>query len=210
MYFINESLLSNISFLVAGASIATITQLAVESARRVQQARDLARALYEELANRVARCLFDYEKPWEQWIDRSNCVVGEVDLLRLRKFIPIAPTIYPAIAGQIALLEGTAPQAVIRFFAALAIYQNDMTGVAQYCETNNFDHAAPDQICILAERLRRTLAPGLAALQALSSMVDTYEEIDAAAIGELDRLFKHERAQLTLRQRLEHYVKQTH
>lgn len=209
MYALDQSFAANVAFLVAGALVATITQLVSESGRRIQQGRDLARALYEELANRVARCVFDFELPWEKWVDEKTCAPNEVDLVRLRKFIPVPPTIYPATASQLALLEGSAPQAIIRFYVALAVYRQDMEDVANHCQRNDLSHVPPKLVAFLAERLRRTLAPGLAALKELSKMVEGYERIEADAIRDPDNLFPHKRAHQTLRQRLEYYVNES-
>ena len=191
LHLIEQPFLANVAFLTAGVLLAIVIDLVRESVRRPRQARDLARALYEELANRIARCVFDFEAPWERWTDRKNCTPTDVDIVRLRKFIPISPTIYPATAAQIALLEGNAPQAIVRFYVSLAIYQKDMEDVADHCQRNNLPYVPPKLVALLAERLRRTLAPGLEALSELSKMVEGYERIDAEAIREADSLFKH-------------------
>lgn len=207
MFFMDQSFLANVAFLVVGVLLAVLVDMIREEAKRPMQARDLARVLYEEIANRVARCVFDFEQPWEKWIERENCQPHEVDVMRLQRFIPIPPTIYPATAGQLALLGGKVPQAVIRFHVALAVYQRDMQDVAQLCLQRGVASVSPDFVHLLAGRLRRTLRPGLVALRELAAFVEDYETIDAEAIREADSHFKHERAHLTLRQRIEHYVK---
>lgn len=207
MFYLDQPFLANVAFLVVGVLLAVVIDFIREEIRRPMQARDIARALYEELANRVARCVFDFEQPWEKWVDKKNCQPNEVDVLRLQRFIPIPPTVYPATASQLALLGGNAPQALIRFHVALAVYQRDMQDVAHYCLQHDFSHVPSNLVSLLAGRLHRTLRPGLNALLELSVLVEDYEKIDAEAIREADSLFKHERAHLTLRQRIQHYVK---
>jgi len=56
-------LLQQLGLLFLGALIAFLSIFATDEVKRAIQLTDLARALYEELANRVARCLFDFEEP---------------------------------------------------------------------------------------------------------------------------------------------------
>lgn len=206
MFYLDQPFLANVAFLTIGVLLAIIIDLSREAIRRPRQARDLARAIYEELANRVARFVFDFEDPWSKWIDEKNCRPGEVSELRLRKFMPIPPVIYPATAAQMSLLQDGAQQAIILFYVSLAVYIQDMKDIADHCQRNNID-VPLDRVAFLAGRLHRTLSPGLEALEKLSEMVEGHEKIDAAAIRQADSLFKHERANLTLRQRIEHYVR---
>lgn len=109
--------LTNVGFLVLGALIAIFTTLLGDVAKRPAQARDLARALYEELADRVARCCFDCEVPWSDYLDRNNenSAFANMDSFRLRKFSPGSPIIYSSTASQLAILENDAPQALVKF-----------------------------------------------------------------------------------------------
>lgn len=206
MLYLEQSFLANVAFLTIGVLLAITLDLVRDGIRRPRQARDLAHSLYHELANRVARCVFDFEEPWEKWVDKERIDEKEVSVVRLRKFIPIPPTIYPATAGQIGLLNDSAAQAIIRFYVSLAIYQKDMEDTLDYCQQRSPQHVPRQLVAFVAERLRRTLAPGLEALRELSRMVEGHENIEAAAIRDADKLFKHERSSLTLRQRIEYYV----
>lgn len=198
--------LSNIGFLVAGGLLTTSVELLRQSIERPKRTVEISRSLYQELANRVARCVFDYEKPWEAWIKPNSCRENEVNLIRLRGFIPIPPVVYPATASQIGLLSDDAAQAIIRFYAAHSIFRKDMEDAAAYCERLDLTYVPPELITRLAERLRRTLKPGLHALTELSKTVNGYELIDAVAIRDSDLLFKHQRSHQSLRERLTYYV----
>jgi len=203
---VDRPFLANITFLVAGALVAIAAQLTIEAGKRADRIQDVAGSLYHELANRLARCVFDFEKPFEKWGNHRDVGDAEVDVLRLRRFMAIAPTIYPAIAGEISLLAPNAGQAIINFYARFEIYRTDMEALAKDCELRELTFVPPKHVAILAGRLKRTLRPGLQALRALAALVPNHKQIDAEAIGDLDSLgFKHEREHLTLQQRLEHY-----
>ncbi|MBI2294487.1 MAG: hypothetical protein HYU76_00235 [Betaproteobacteria bacterium] len=193
--------LTNVGFLVLGALIAMFTTLLGDAAKRPAQARDLARALYEELADRAARCCIDCEAPWHEYLDINNCSPGNMDSFRLRKFAPSAPIIYQSTAGHLAILENDAPQALIKFYHFLAAWERDIKNIAAESQ-NNKGGVAPDAVQFLARRLHQTLAPGLRALQALSSLVDEYAKIEAAAIAGYDDMRRGTRPKGTLRERM--------
>jgi hypothetical protein len=204
--YVGQAFLAAISFLIAGAMLTALSQRISDAAKRAQTEKDLALAIYLELANRAARCLFDFEDPWERWMEPGRVGQYEVDVLRLRKFMAIAPTIYPAAADKVALLKTSAVLPVIRFYSRFDIYRSDMEAIARHCELRNLQHVPPQHVAMLAERLRRTLRPALQALRSLSTLVPESPEIETEEIAELDSLFKHARAHQTLRQRLEHYT----
>lgn len=193
--------LTNVGFLVLGALIAMFTSLLGDVAKRPAQARDLARALYEELADRVARCCIDCEAPWHEYLDLDNCFPGNMDSFRLRKFAPSAPIIYQSTAGQLAILENDAPQALIKFYHFLAAWERDIENIAAESQ-NNKGGVAPESVQFLARRVHQTLAPGLRALQALSPLVDEYVKIEAAAISGYDEMRRLPPPKGTLRERV--------
>jgi len=195
--------LTNVGFLVLGSLLAIFTTLFSEAIKRPAQARDLARALYEELADRVARCCFDCEAPWSEYLDRNNenSAFANMDPFRLRKFSPGSPIIYLSTASQLAILENDAPQALIKFYFRLAAWQRDLENVAAGGQQNK-GGVSPEVCLFLAERLHQTLTPGLKALQALAPLVDEHEKIEAAAIAGYDETRKDTQAKGTLRERI--------
>jgi hypothetical protein len=195
------------AFVILGGILTVLTQITLEIQKRQYLVRDLARSLYVELANRIARCVFDIEKPWEQWIESDRANDRSMEVQRLQRFIPIEPTIYPATASQLALLPGTAPQTIIRFYIRFEILRLTMQQVADYCRDRNLSYALAADVFAIADRFKRTLHPGLEALRALTPLVDDHEQVDRDAMHDLDRLgFRHAREHLTLRKRLEHYT----
>lgn len=193
--------LTNVGFLVLGALIAVFTTLLSDAVKRPAQARDLARALYEELADRAARCCIDCEAPWHDYLQMNNCHPGNMDSFRLRKFTPSAPIIYQSTAVQLAILEDDAPQALIKFYHFLTAWERDIKNIAAESQ-NNQGGVAPDAVQFLARRLHQTLAPGLRALQALSPLVDQYAKIEAGALAGYDDMRTGPRPNGTLRDRM--------
>ncbi len=195
---------SNLAFLVMGVVLSVFLTHLSEALKRPSERRELARALYSELANRLARCCFDFEEPWSDWVD-ENKAPHNVEVLRVRRFMPFPPLVFPATASKLALLNNDAQQALITFYVALDAYRKDMSEIADRFQTNGTVPAA--LVTLIAGRLFRTLPPGYEALRALGEMVDDPAEIDAAAIRYADTLFDHKRSHLPLRQRIEYYLR---
>lgn len=193
--------LANVGFLVVGAIIAVIAVLIADAVKRPAQARDLARALHAELSDRVARCCFDCEQPWHAYLNFDNYHPGQMDSVRLRKFSPVPPVIYPSTANQIAMLKGDAPQALIQFYYRLAAWERDIKSIATESE-NNKGGVAPEGVRLLAIRIHQTLAPGLRALEALSPMVERPERIERLALAGYDEGAEHMQGHRSLRERI--------
>ncbi len=203
MMWTERDFLTNVGFLVLGALLAVFVSLLSEAIKRPQQSRDLARALYEELADRVARCCFDFEDPWGDYAD-SRRLNDKRDAFSMLKFLPESPTIFEATADQLALLGEDAPGALIRFYYCHAAWRRDLANRASELQRTGRD-ATPDELVFLGERLKQTLAPGLKALQTLSPFVGKHASIDETAIAGYDDLVsqtsKHP-TQETLRERI--------
>jgi hypothetical protein len=189
----------NVGFLVVGALLGIYPAFIIEEIRRARAAKNLAKALFHELANRVGRCCFDFEAPWRAYLQPQY----EMNVLRLRKFVPEPPVIYPAVAPQIALLKADAAQAIIDFYIALAAWRREIENTAdEFQHTREGVDIGP--VRLLARRLRRTLEPGERALEALARHVPAAAEIERNAMRDGDRLFPdaHPYAGKTVRERI--------
>ncbi|NOT38922.1 MAG: hypothetical protein HOP13_00350 [Alphaproteobacteria bacterium] len=185
----------NAGFLLLGLVAGTFVSLAVEIAKRPIQARDLARALHVELAEFVARCCFDFENPWQKLFANDHKST-EMHQLRLSKFIPETPIVYESTANQLALLKGSAPQALVQFYYRVAAWRRDASNMALSLraaedKTNPNSLAPPPTLDsadarFLSRRLKETLRPGLDALVALGSLVDNAQGTEDAAIAAHD------------------------
>ena len=174
--------LASVGFLVLGALVAAASGLISEEVRRPTQARDLAHALHIELADRVARCCFDSEWPWNKYSDEDKANI-EMTPFRVRKFIPNEPIVYRASANQLGLLPKGAATAIIHFYNRLDAWGRDIENRAGENEGGRLE---ADEIYLLSRRIRQTLGPGLRALETLSSQVEDYEQVERAAIAGYD------------------------
>lgn len=192
----------NVGFLILGAAASIYPGFLIEHLRRRRDTKTLARAIHCELANRVARCCFDFESPWKALLTQQT----DMPAFRLRKFTPEPPIIYPAAAAQIAMLEGAA-SAIIEFYIFLAAWRRDIENTVKEMEGSR---ANQSQLSPLAKRLRQTLRPGLDALQALRGQVPNAEQVERDAIAGLDRLSKdHPNKGKSLRERIEIALSET-
>lgn len=176
--------LANVGFLVLGTLIAVFTTLLSERVRRRTQMRDLARALHVELADRVARCCFDAEAPWNAWLEIHGHGSSVVNSFRLRKFIPENPIVYLSSAAQLALLGHDAAQALIKFYYRLAAWRRDLENIA--AKSDDYENVETNDLQLLARRLRETLRPGLMALEAMEPLLEGNDAVEASAIAGYD------------------------
>lgn len=192
----------NVGFLVIGALLGIYPAFFIEEFKHRRELEQLAAAIHYELANRVARCCFDFENPWSKMLSSPQ----DIPVFRVRKFVPERPIIYPSAGVQIASL--TAAQAIIEFYFRLAAWERDIRNSA-----DAFDGARvpSDHVRFLANRLRETLEPGKRALDAVSESITNAEQIEREAIAESDRLFPevHPNKDKTLRERIDLMLRET-
>lgn len=178
----DNSRFANVIFVLVGGLLTVATTLVAEESRNAVKVKSLARALHIELADRLARCCFDFEAPWGAYVaGRSTRPMGRV---RLLKFEPVQPIIYRAAAAEIALLPSDAPQALLQFYYALDAWRRDLTNTAPNWDAET--GPPPATTSLLALRLFQTLRPGLAALTALGEHVPNAELLEDAALAAYD------------------------
>lgn len=190
--------LTNIGFLVIGALVGIIPVFWIDETKRQREAQNLALAIYQELANRVARCCYDFEIPWCALLQKPT----QRQVFDVRKFYPVTPVVYQSAGVSIAILDRAAIQKVIIFYVFLEILGRDLESISSNAQQEKQRVSVAD-VKIIAERLRRTLAPGLAALEALAPSVKGAADIDAEAIRQLDANIPHPHHDKSLRERLQ-------
>jgi hypothetical protein len=133
-------------------------------------------------------------------------------VLRLRKFAPEPPIIYPALASQIGALTDEEAQAVINFYIALGAWRREVESVADEFQEHRQRLVDPERLSLLARRLRRTLAPGKRAIATLAKYVPAAEEVERNAMSDGDLLFPraHPNAGKTVRERIDLILAATH
>jgi hypothetical protein len=198
--------LTNVAFLVLGALVAVLTTILSEEVRRKTSVDDPAGALYVELADKVAKCCFDMEAPWQHYLDLKKCEGSGMDPLRLQKFSPGRPIIFEACASQIAILGTERAQALIQFYYRLSNLKRDIEAVMS--ESAIHAHAIrPKNLQMIALRFKQTIAPGLHALDAFKEMISDHEKIDATTLSNYDE-YREDAPTGTLKERLKNIAKE--
>jgi hypothetical protein len=82
---------------------------------RLIEAKDIAASLHAEIADRAARCLNDYVKPWKTYEDEAYTQPKVPPLSWVSKFRPVEPVVYPAVAAKLGLLAPDALFPVVEF-----------------------------------------------------------------------------------------------
>lgn len=163
--------LLNVGFLAMGVLIGTYPIFSLEEGRRKRREEVLVLSIFHELANRVARCCFDFENPWKAYHRQPQNMV----ISRLQRFAPDLPVIYPAVAEKIATFRSEAVQGIILFYVFLAAWQRDIECTADECKRQSHP-VPPEDVHRLARRLRQTLKPGHDILEKLSGQVPNAEQ----------------------------------
>jgi hypothetical protein len=187
VWYRGDNVSTNTGFLVLGALLSMLPFYLIEREKRSLRVKELARVLHVELADLVARCCYDSESPWcHFWAPNAN--VPPNNVLWLRKFAPHRPLIFPAVAGELALLKGNAPQRLIQFHNGINALRREIEDCANATTQLGAAQINSGQIKAVASRMRLTLEPALNALKALSSkaMVSDAREIEADAIASID------------------------
>jgi hypothetical protein len=186
--------------LLLGAGIALSATYFVETWKRRQLANDLAVALYHELANRVARCCFDFESPWSNDWE----IPRRVNRFGAGKFSPEPPMIFNANSDKLALFGGRVPSALMAFYFRLSVLRRDIENLR--ADTRDHSDLGDDAVRLIGSRFSAALAPGLKALDALAPLVPDPAAIEADALNTFDP-GPQKRAPGTLRERLSSMIR---
>jgi hypothetical protein len=193
-------------FLLLGALLAIFTSFAIDIYEQEMRAKNLARVLHTELADLAARCCFDSEAPLHLFWG-PNPSPRTFNVIDLKKFAPHKPAIFPAVAGELAILNGDAPQRLIQFHNSLTAMRRDIEDIADASTALQNIEVSAGQVSMIALRLRLTLQPALNALKELGAMVEDADEIEQDAIKTIDATRKEPAPSGTLRARIELMLK---
>lgn len=209
MWFRGNDVSTNTGFLVLGALLSILPFYLIEREKHSLRVKALARVLYVELADFAARCCYDAEQPWcGLWAPQVS--VQANNAIWLRKFAPHRQVIFPAVAGELAILGGNAPQRLIQFHNGVNALRREIEDNADAATQLGAIEISPGQIKVVAARARLTLEPALKALQALSPMVPDAKEIEADAIATIDATRVAAAPAGTLRDRITRLIEMPH
>jgi hypothetical protein len=168
-----EALLVGLIGVLVGAILAYLSTKLLDRARRKNDARDVSESLYNEIADRAARCLNDHLVPWCQF-ETS----GRMTSARVARFRPIEPVVYRAVAGKLGLIPPVALFSVLQFYYQLDTIDREIEDIKR-----DYKYKAEvdlDRAHLVAQRFRQSLAPALEALEKLGA-VRNFSEIDQQA-----------------------------
>jgi hypothetical protein len=156
--------------LVVGAALTYVVTKHLDWGRRQNETKDVTESLYNEIADRAARCLNDHLKPW------CGFQTEEFKRSRVAKFRPVEPVVYRAVAAKLGLLPVTTVFWVLRFYYTLDAIDREIDDVIR-----DFKHdkvIGQDRASLVAQRFRESLRPALEALERLGVGVSNHAEID--------------------------------
>ena len=159
-----------------------------EKRLRAQELAELKKSFYAEIADRAARCLNDYLKPWENFqIKDEDSLSAE----RVGRFRPMAAVVCPGNAGRLGRFDARALLAVTQFYFRLEAFSLAIESVVTAREKDENSNLRFDEtwrrkdekrVKHIETRLRPCFEPALNALKALN--VAERDEFDQAAVRE--------------------------
>ncbi|UGY14225.1 hypothetical protein HAP48_0037560 [Bradyrhizobium septentrionale] len=163
----------------------------------------LSASIYAEIADRAARCLNDYIRPWSVWEDRQIEPT-------VRAFLPERAVVYPGAVEKLGLLDQPVVVGAVQFYSRLSAVAQAMEFIAadkeRLWETVQKSPATAQWIDplrntharLITERLQSCFQPALAALKGLGER----PSVDADTV----KVYPYLRETgLTLHQALEKY-----
>jgi hypothetical protein len=186
--------------IVAGSVVTYGLTKLLDRGRRRIEAKEVSDSLYNEIADRSARCLNDYIHPLSGF-EKGERQAEDMRTSRLTKFRPVDPVVYPAVAGKLGLINTEALFPIIQFYFRLDAVRREIDYIVE-----DFDHdidlAATDAARMqrVVGRFQETCGAALEALEKLN--VESAHQIDAAASHAYGHL---RRTELSLREALRKY-----
>jgi hypothetical protein len=165
---LTNPLVSGLAGAVVGVGLSFVVPTFLDRIRREKEKRDVSESLYNEIADRAARCLNDYLDPWR---DGSKFTCGDAV-----KFRPVERVVYRAVAAKLGLLPPTTVFWVLRFYYTLDALERAIDDLK-----NDFKYRADitqERARFVTQRFKDTLHPALEALLRLGYEVTYYGEID--------------------------------
>jgi hypothetical protein len=138
----------------------------------------LKASIYAEIADRVARCVNDYIKPWR---DLKVKDPNTLQLKEIEKFSPTDPVVFPAVASKLGVLEPKVMFAVTQFYFRLAALSQAIEYVYNVRPTEVPWEKKNDEahVKLIVTRLRSCFGPALEAIEKLD--VKDWAEFDENA-----------------------------
>jgi len=156
---------------VVGGAIGFFGSAYHERKRREREVADLKASIYVEIADRVARCINDYLRPWRDWKPTG---ADPITAERIAKFRPTDPVVFTGGAGKLGLIPANSLLAVTQFYFRLSALTQAIEALAAISERRERPGHLPiveqgDQarVRLIVDRLQSCFAPALRALERL-------------------------------------------
>ena len=170
----HEALLVGLIGVLVAAILTFVFTKLLDRGRRKSDARDVSESLYNEIADRAARCLNDHLVPWCHFEK-----TGSMTSARVARFRPTEPVVYRAVAGKLGLIPPTVLFSVLQFYYRLDVINREIDDIKR-----DYEHKAEVEVGrarLVAQRFQQSLAPALEALEKLGGAVRNSSEIDQQA-----------------------------
>ncbi len=162
---------------VVGTVLAAMFTFIRDALQTKAKANAVATTIYTELVDRVARCCFDYDRPFSQYAFPNPDQTTNRSRMDVTKFRPTDPVAYPSIGANLALLPTRARSHVVQFYSSLDRWRREIDDISQ----SKKDLYAGTDLVRLQRRLGETLPYAERAIWSLSNAVKDAEAIDKGA-----------------------------
>jgi hypothetical protein len=114
-------------------------------------------------------CLNDYLVPWRGFENSTDEAKNKMTADRVKKFRPVNPVVYPAVAAKLGLLPRDALFPVVEFYFRLDALRREIDNVTADYGGDNLDLVVSHRprLRLIATRLRDSLGPAAVALEKL-------------------------------------------
>ncbi len=176
---------------VAGGGVGYYLSVRLDDRRREMEGKDVAVAIYAEIADRVGRCLNDYIFPWtvpgEEMIRIEAIPIAE-RRSDVAKFMPQELRVYPELASRLALIDVDAQTALISFDYAHHAWGRDLSEYVGYAEQEG--PALVRILHLINNRMIPVLTRGLRVLDLLATTVgqEKARDIERAVVEYFDHI----------------------
>ena len=165
---------------LVGGSIGIFGTTYHDRRRRKLELEELKASLYAEIADRAARCVNDYLKPWRRW---EPTAANPLTRERVAKFRPKDPLIFNAVAGKLGLLPADVLIPVMEFYYRLDHLTSAIESLAALCAAREKPGQSPPKEAEdegrakrIVDRLQSCFEPALRALQKLGVPEATFDQ----------------------------------
>lgn len=164
-----------------GTVLAALFSLTRDFLQKRSEAQDVATTIHAELADRIARCCFDYEVPFLTYTYPLQADLKERTKEDVVKFRPTDPVIYPTVGAKMALLGPEVRNSVMQFYSSLDRWRREIDDL----NAGRRASFSASELIPVQRRLGETLPFAERALEKISKKVKGALEIENDAYANI-------------------------